>query len=83
MKMLPIDKAMLRRRLLRMNILIASLVFLTSFVLTITGEYSTLQERQAADNIYNTLMVGSLLYMAGTWLFCVFSKPFWFPVSKK
>ena len=83
MKILPTDKAMLRRRILRLNILLAGLVFLVSFVLTITGEYSTLQERQAADNIYNVLMIGSLLYMAGTWLFCVFSKPFWFPLKRE
>jgi len=83
MQMLPANKAIRRRRILRFNILLASLVFVAAFVLTITGEYATLQERQAADTVYNFLMVGSVLYMAGTWILCVFSKPFWFPQSNK
>ena len=83
MQMLSTDKAIRRRRLLRFNILAASLVFVISFVLMITGEYTTLQERQAADSVYNLLIVGSVLYMAVTWMFCVFSKPFWFPQASK
>lgn len=79
MKILTSDMAIRRRRLLRVNILIAALVFVVSVILTITGEYSTLQERQAADQVYNALSIGSLLYMAFVWLFCAFSKPFWFP----
>lgn len=79
MQILPADKALRRRRILRLNILIASLVFLASVILTITGEYSTLQERHTADKIYNILAVGSLLYMAVVCISCVMTKPLWFP----
>jgi len=79
MKILNENKALRRRRILRLNILAALLILVISFYLTITGEYSTLQERQSADAIYNTLIVGSILYMAAVWISCVITKPFWFP----
>ena len=83
MQMLPINKALHRQSLLRINILIAALVFVVSFFLMITGDYATLQERHAADKIYNLLILGSVLYMVGIWMFCVFSKPLWFPQKEK
>jgi hypothetical protein len=79
MKILSTDKALHRRRLLRFNILAALLVLMVSVYMIITGEYSSLQERQSADAIYNILAVGSLLYMAVVWVSCVMTKPFWFP----
>ena len=79
MQILPENKALIRQRLLRLNILVAACVFIVSFVLMISGDYATLQEREAADGIYNLLIIGSVLYMVGTWMFCVFSKPFWYP----
>ena len=83
MQMLDESKAIRRRRLLRLNILVAILVLALSFLLTITSTYTTLQERQAAETIYNLVMVGSVLYMVGTWMFCTLTKPFWFPQSNK
>ena len=79
MKILNENKALRRRRFLRLNILIALLVIIVSAYMIITGEYTTLQERKSADSLYNTLIVGSLLYMAAVWISCVMTKPFWFP----
>ncbi len=79
MKILSTDNALRRRRLLRYNILAALLVLVVSVYMIITGEYSTLQERQSADAIYNILAVGSILYMVVVWISCVMTKPFWFP----
>lgn len=79
MKILSTDNALRRRRLLRYNILAALLVLVVSVYMIITGEYSSLQERQSADAIYNILAVGSILYMAVVWVSCVMTKPFWFP----
>lgn len=78
MKQLPIDKALRVRRLLRLNILLAFVVFALSVYLMLTGEYSTLQERKAAELVYNLMAIGSLVYMAVVWISCMMSKPFWF-----
>ena len=81
MKILNENKALRRRRFLRSNILVALLVLIVSTYMIITGEYSTLQERKSADSLYNTLIIGSILYMAFVWISCVMTKPFWFPKS--
>ena len=83
MKMLSVDKALLRRRLLRMNIVIGLLVVVIAMALMITGEYGSLAERQAADTLFNYIAIGGVLYAIFSWMFCVMSKPFWFPLSKK
>jgi len=49
--------------------------------LMLTGEYSTLQERKAAEPVYNLMAIGSLVYMALVWISCMMSKPFWFPAK--
>lgn len=79
MKILNKNNALRRRRFLRFNILAALIILVVSLYMTITGEYSSLQERKAADAIYNTLAIGSILYMAVVWISCVMTKPFWFP----
>ena len=79
MKILNKNNALRRRRFLRLNILAALFVLIVSLYMIITGEYSTLQERKSADSLYNTLVLGSVLYMAAVWISCVMSKPFWFP----
>ena len=81
MKQLPVDKALRVRRLLRLNILLAFVVFALSVYLIVTGEYSTLQERKAAEPVYNLMAIGSLVYMALVWISCMMSKPFWFPAK--
>ena len=81
MKQLPVDKALRVRRLLRLNILLAFVIFALSVYLMLTGEYSTLQERKAAEPVYNLMAIGSLVYMAVVWISCMMSKPFWFPAK--
>ena len=79
MKVLKEDSAVRRRKFLRLNTLAALIVLIVSFYLMTTGDYATLDERKSADAIYNTLIVGSVLYMAFVWISCVMTKPFWFP----
>ena len=79
MKLLPTDKALVRRRLLRANIILGILVVFIAFVVNVTGEYSNLSEFRAADTIFNYVAIGGLLYAASSFIFCVVSKPFWFP----
>ena len=81
MKILNENKALRRRSILRFNILAALLVVIFSAYMIFTGEYASLQERQSADQIYNTLIIGSILYMALVWISCVMTKPFWFPTK--
>jgi len=81
MKILSENNALRRRRFLRLNILAALVVLIVSVFMIATGEYSSLQERKAADAVYNILAIGSILYMAVVWISCVMSKPFWFPKS--
>ena len=81
MKMLSSKGAILRTRILRLNILLGLIVLLTSFFMMMTGEYSTLTERKEADQVYNLMMIGSILYMAVIWFSCVFTRPFWKPES--
>ena len=79
MKVLSPKQAKRRTKILRINILLGLIAVITAFALMITGEYSSLAERQAADQIYNTVIVGGLLYMAAVWFSCVFTRPFWKP----
>jgi len=79
MKQLSMDRALLRRRILRMNILLGLLVFFAAFIMNISGEYSNLGELKAADSMFGLVAIGGLLYAAFSWIFCVMSKPFWFP----
>ena len=81
MKQLSMDQALLRRRILRFNILLGLLAFAAAVFLTLTGEYSSLAERNAAESLFNYIAIGGLLYAAFAWMFCVLSKPFWFPDS--
>jgi len=82
MKMLSSKGAILRTRILRLNILLGLIVLITTFFMMMTGEYSTLAERKDADQMYNLIMIGSILYMAAVWFGCVFTKPFWKPESR-
>lgn len=81
MKLLPMDRALLRRRLLRINVLLGLLVFLVAFGMNISGEYGSLGELKEADTMFNIIAIGGLFYAASSWIFCVMSKPFWFPQS--
>ena len=79
MKILNKNKALRRQRFLRFNILAAFALLSVSIYMIVSGEYSTLQERQSADSIYNFLAIVSILYMVAVWISCVMTKPFWFP----
>ena len=81
MKLLSMDGAMLRRRILRMNVLAGLLLFAVAVGLSVTGEYSNLADRKAAETAFNYIAMGGLLYAASSWIFCVMSKPFWFPAT--
>lgn len=78
-KVLNPTQAANRTKILRLNILLGIIVLIASFALMVTGEYSTIAERKTADGIYNFIMIGSILYMAGVWFFCAFTRPFWKP----
>lgn len=79
MKLLSMDKALLRRRVLRINIILGLLVFAAAFILNISSEYNNLGELKAADSMFGLIAISGLLYAAFSWMFCVMSKPFWFP----
>ncbi len=79
MKLLSMDKALFRRRMLRINIMLGLLVFFAAFIMNISGEYNNLGELKAADSMFGFVAIGGLLYAAFSWIFCVMSKPFWFP----
>jgi hypothetical protein len=79
MKILSKDKAILRRRILRFNVLLGLMVFAVAVFFNITGEYGSLAERNAAESVYNMVAVSGVLFSAFSWMFCVMSKPFWFP----
>ncbi|MCK5394900.1 MAG: hypothetical protein KAJ32_02860 [Gammaproteobacteria bacterium] len=83
MKLLSMDGALLRRRILRLNVVAGLLVAIVAVVLSVTGEYSNLADREAAESVFNLIALGGVLYAAFAWMFCVMSKPFWFPVSDK
>ena len=83
MKLLSMDRALFRRRILRTNIFMGLLVFVVAFGLNISGEYGSLGELKAADTLFNYAAIGGLFYAAFSWIFCVMSKPFWFPFTGK
>lgn len=79
MKVLSIGQAITRRRLLRMNVALGLTVVLVAFVVNVTGEYTNLTELKAADTQFNYIALAGILYSASSFLFCLMSKPFWFP----
>jgi len=79
MRLLSMDKALFRRRMLRINIMLGLLVFFAAFIMNVFGEYNNLGELKAADSMFGLVAIGGLLYAAFSWIFCVMSKPFWFP----
>ncbi len=81
MKLLSMDRALLRRRILRFNIIIGLLVFVAAVALNISSEYNNLNELKAANAMFSFTAIGGLLYAAFFWIFCVMSKPFWFPFA--
>ena len=83
MKLLSMDSAVLRRRILRINVVAGLFIFVVAVVLSITGEYSNIADRKIAETMLNYIAMGGLLYAASSWIFCVMSKPFWFPTVRK
>ena len=83
MKMLTMSQAIFRRRLLRINVLTGLLIFIAAFGLNVFGNYNNLDELKAADTLFNFVAIGGLLYAAVSWIYCVMSKPFWFPGTDK
>ena len=81
MKLLSEDKALMRRRLLRSNVALGLIVVVVAFAANITGSYSNLAELKAADSMYNNIALAGLFYAAGSLMFCIISKPFWFPAK--
>ena len=79
MNVLSMDKAITRRRILRVNIILGLMVFIIAFGVNISGEYSNLMELKAADAVFNYIAIGGVLYSAISFIFCTMSKPFWFP----
>ena len=82
MKLLPFDQALKRRRILRLNILLGVITFLVAFYMIATGDFSSYKESRAEMSIYNRFAIGGLLYAAISWIYCMMSKPFWFPANR-
>ena len=83
MKQLPLPKAVKIRKIIRTTMILGLVVFAVSIYLMLTGQYHSYLERRAADTLYNNLAIGSLLYIAVSWVTCVMTKPFWFPFNQK
>ena len=64
MKLLSMDSALLRRRILRLNILVGLLTFAVAVGLSITGEYSGLADRKTAETLFNNIAMAGVLYAA-------------------
>ncbi len=65
MKILTMDKAVLRRRILRFNILLGLLVFVAAIALSLTGEYASLVERQEAESVFNMIVLLLMILTSG------------------
>ncbi len=83
MKQLPLPKAVKIRKFMRTIMILGLMVFVVSIYRMVTGQYDSYLERRAADALYNNLTIGSLLYIAVSWVACVMTKPFWFPLSQE
>lgn len=83
MELLSIDRALLRRRILRINVMTGLMIFAVGVVLALTGEYSSLAEREASETVFNYIALGGVVYAAFSWMFCVMTKPLWFPAIDK
>ena len=79
MKLLSMSKALSRRRLLRVNVALGLFVVLIAFAVNISGNYSSLAEIKAADSMFNMIALAGVLYSVSSLMFCIISKPQWFP----
>ena len=82
MKILPPEKALTRRRILRTNILLGLTAFIFAFYMLATSDFSSYSQLRASEALYNRVALGGLIYAALSWIFCTMSKPFWFPTNK-
>lgn len=53
--------------LLLANIAVGATVFAAAVYFIITGEYSSLTERQASEGLLNKLAIGGVLYSVACW----------------
>lgn len=83
MPLLPMDKAMRRRRILRINIFVGLAIFAAAFFRIATGDFGSYNEAKSAETMYNIIAISGLLYAAFLWMYCMLSKPFWFPFMKR
>lgn len=82
MKLLSLESARRRLTLLRMNVVLGVLVFFVGFYLVATIKNISYAEARAAASLYNGIALGGILYAAIVWMFCVLSKPYWFPRNR-
>lgn len=81
MKFLQNTDGRILRRIFRANMALGLTVTVVASYLMITGQYESLQARQAAETVLGYLAIGGLLYIVIFWYICTFSKPF-FPARK-
>ena len=61
---------------IRANLVLGLVIVAVSMYLMITGDYATIQARQAADAELTRYGVGGLIYTVVFWYLCLFGKPF-------
>ncbi|HHJ13517.1 MAG TPA: hypothetical protein ENJ79_03955 [Gammaproteobacteria bacterium] len=63
------------RNLVRANILLGLGIAAMAFYRVIVGEYASLAERQQAEGLLNTVILGGLVYSALNWFIEVYLQP--------
>ncbi len=73
-----LSDAMLRKlqRALRLNMLLGLSVTVISTYMIITGQYDSIQSRQAEETLLSWVAIIGLMYTFGFWIACVFRNQF-------
>lgn len=71
------------QRIFRINMLIGVLIAATAIFLIITGQYESIQARQASETLLGWVGISGMLYSVGFWFACLFRQQLFFKVSKQ
>ncbi len=71
------------QRVFRINMLIGFLITAAAIFLIITGQYESIQARQASEALFGWMAISGLLYSVGFWFACLFRQQLFLKTSNQ
>lgn len=71
------------QRVFRINMLIGFLITAVAIFFIITGQYESIQSRQASETLLGWVAISGLLYSVGFWFTCMFRQQLFLKASNQ